>query len=309
MMKKAVVLGATGSIGYAITKELAEKGVNTIAFSRTRSKLMTLFGDHSAITVCAGNVFHINDLREACRQADLIVHAINIPYQDWERDLHTIMDNVLKVTEEAHARLAVVDNIYAYSDNPGYPIAETHKKQPHTKKGRLRLSLEKRIWESNVKALIAHFPDFYGPYAGNTLLGQTFKGVSQNKPALFVGKLSTPREYIYTPDAAKALITLAAHEKAYGQNWNIPGSGVITGEQIFTILRERLSYKKSVWSIGKKAIAFMGWFQPLMKEAVEMLYLTENPIILSGEKYESVIDEIPRTPYEQGIVDTVRAMR
>ncbi len=44
-----------------------------------------------------------------------------------------------------------------------------------------------------------------------------------------------------------------------------------------------------------------------MKEIVEMLYLTEEPLTLSGEKYRKRIGQIPATGFEQGISETIRA--
>ena len=41
-------------------------------------------------------------------------------------------------------------------------------------------------------------------------------------------------------------------------------------------------------------IQFIGLFDKQMKEFVEMLYLTEKPVVLSGEKYEKCIGELPK---------------
>ncbi|ANC22392.1 NADH-ubiquinone oxidoreductase subunit 6 [Bacillus cereus] len=41
-------------------------------------------------------------------------------------------------------------------------------------------------------------------------------------------------------------------------------------------------------------IQFIGLFDKQMKKFVEMLYLTEKPVVLSGEKYEKCIGELPK---------------
>lgn len=46
-----------------------------------------------------------------------------------------------------------------------------------------------------------------------------------------------------------------------------------------------------------------------MKEVVEMLYLTEEPLTLSGAKYEKWIGPIIATPFEEGITATVKALQ
>ncbi len=86
--------------------------------------------------------------------------------------------------------------------------------------------------QANVRMFIAHFPDFYGPNAENTLVHHTLKGILANKMSSFVEDKKIAREYIFTPDGAKAIVELASHDEAYGQNWNISGYGAITGEEL-----------------------------------------------------------------------------
>jgi hypothetical protein len=47
----------------------------------------------------------------------------------------------------------------------------------------------------------------------------------------------------------------------------------------------------------------------MMKEFVEMMYLTEQPVVLSGEKLERQIGKIPMTPYQTGIAQTLKFMK
>jgi len=39
-----------------------------------------------------------------------------------------------------------------------------------------------------------------------------------------------------------------------------------------------------------------------------LLYLTEEPLKLSGRKYERMVGPVPAVSYEQGIAETVRAI-
>lgn len=52
-------------------------------------------------------------------------------------------------------------------------------------------------------------------------------------------------------------------------------------------------------------IGMLGLFDKQMKEFLEMLYLTEEPVVLSGEKYESYIGEVPKTSYHEGLKETI----
>ncbi len=56
-------------------------------------------------------------------------------------------------------------------------------------------------------------------------------------------------------------------------------------------------------------MALAGLFNPMMREVVEMMYLTEEPVVLSGEKYEALIGPLPKTPYEEGIKKTIEHLK
>jgi len=308
-MKKALVLGATGGMGSALVKELVSREIQVVAFARNKGKLEQLAQGNKLIQVFKGDVFEKEDLLTAAADVDHIYHSVNIPYPEWAEKQPLLMNNILETAKERQLKLAIVDNIYAYGRANGEPIDEKHPKQPHTKKGKIRLQLETMAKQSGVPVLIAHFPDFYGPDAGNTLLNYLFDAVIKNKKAMHVGDQKIAREYLYTPDGAKALVDLSLHDQAYGQNWNIPGAGTITGVEIVKLVKEYTGYNRKISTVTKNMIRFVGLFDRFMREYLEMYYLNEEPVILKGDKYEQYIGKLPRTPYEEGIRETLNEMR
>ncbi|KAB2328675.1 SDR family NAD(P)-dependent oxidoreductase [Cytobacillus depressus] len=304
-MKKALVLGATGGIGYALVRELVERGVEVVAFSRGKEKLHALYQNESKVFIFSGDALVEKDVIEAADGVDVIFHAVSFPYEEW-KDKHPLcIETIIRAAEKQQTKIALVDNIYAYGRQSKIEVIEDTKKEPHTKKGKIRLTIENRLKRSNVPCLIVHMPDLYGPNAENTLLHETLKNVVLNKSANFVGDTKVAREFIFTLDGAKAMVELASREDTYNQNWNIPSSHPITGEEIIEILRKEVGYKKSIRTVSKAMIRFIGLFQPFMREMVEMMYLTEDPVILSGKKYEEKIGPIPQTPYKNGIKETL----
>ncbi len=66
-------------------------------------------------------------------------------------------------------------------------------------------------------------------------LGSTLEAIAADKMAFFIGNMRVPREIVYLPDAAFIIAELASRDDAYGQNWHIPGSGSISGNEIVHI--------------------------------------------------------------------------
>ncbi|MGM7703203.1 SDR family NAD(P)-dependent oxidoreductase [Pseudalkalibacillus sp. Hm43] len=308
-MKKALVLGATGGMGYAIVSELNQRGIKTVAFARNQSKLEKLFGTYSFVECVVGDVFQKEQMITVASGVDVIFHAINIPYHRWEEDQPTIVRNIVDTAKQTGAKLAMVDNIYAYGRGDGSLVQETTPKRPHTKKGKIRLELEHMAFKANVPVLVAHFPDYYGPNAENTFIHFLLKDVLQNKRASYVGNTAIAREFLYTPDGARAIVELSLREDAYGQNWNIPSAGSISGEDILQTVRELTGYEKKVSVVTKNMIRMVGLFNPQMRELTEMMYLNEQPVVLSGHKFESKVGPVPKTPYRKGLEQTIEFMK
>lgn len=316
-MKKALVLGATGGTGKAIAQELAYRGIEVVLFGRTAQKLETLkaeLGGSALIDFQAGDVFDAAHVAEAARGAQVIFHAASIPYHEMGKKLLPMARAVLAGAERAGAKLVAIDGIYPYGKRTStQPIREDFPKNPHTRKGRTKLEFERLLFDpryGGIPKLIVRLPDYYGPSMNQaSYLGQTFEDIAANKPTVFIGSKKVPREFVYLPDAAKMIVELALKDEAYGQNWHIPSAGPIAGNRLVKLAQKSAGSSKPVIPLGRASLSLLGIFVPVMKEVVEMLYLTEEPLLLSGEKYETLIGPIPVTPYEQGVAQTVAAMQ
>lgn len=308
-MKKAAVVGATGAMGYALVSELQQQGVEVLAFCRNVQKADRLFQGMTNVAVVKGDVRDEKLLRQIFEMVDIAFISLNIPYQNWKDELLALFTDVFLAAQATGTKLAVVDNIYSYSMEAQWLTEET-KREPVTKKGQLRKLLlqEAETWQNKgTEILIAHFSDFYGPYADNTILQQTITSMLRGKRPLFVGPINNKREFIYTLDGARALITLARHSDAYHQCWNIPGGELASGEEIISILRELTGNRKKPFVVSRQMIRFLGMFSGFMREVSEMMVLTEKPVYLSGAKYEEKIGPLPKTKLAVGLKAVVES--
>ncbi|MFP4975019.1 NAD-dependent epimerase/dehydratase family protein [Paenibacillus sp. CN-4] len=314
-MKKAIVLGATGGVGQPLTAELLKRGIETVAFGRSMGKLQNLsasLGTPARLHLAAGDAFNPDDVERAAEGADVIFHSANIPYHEMESRLLHLGESVMTAAQRLRTKIVVVDGIYPYGRRTVDQATEDHPKRPHTRKGKIRLAYESLIfsnrWEG-AEPLIVRLPDYYGPSAQASYLDVTLGAIAAGKPAVFVGNMTVPREYVYLPDAAKMIVEVASKETSYGQNWHIPGPSLLSGKEIVRIAQAAAGTRKPVIPMGRISLSLAGLFNPVMKEVVEMLYLTEEPFVLSGSKYEREIGPIRWTSHEQAIGDTIRELQ
>lgn len=315
-MNKAIVIGATGGTGAAVTEELVMKGIPTIAFGRSRQKLEQLarrLGNPGNLTLAVGDAFRPNDIVSHADDADVLFHCANVPYHEMATKLVPLGEAIMEAAEELAVKVVAVDGIYPYGRRQAELVSEEHPKNPHTKKGKVRLQFEKMLFSSRwqqAKVAIVRLPDYYGPTANDaSYLGSTLEAIAAGKMAFFIGNMTVPREYVYLPDAAAMIVELASKEFAYGQNWNIPGAGLISGKEIVAYAQAASGTAKPVLPLGTLSLSLLGLKIPVMKEIVEMLYLTKEPLTLSGEKYKRMIGAIRATSYEKGIKETISALR
>ncbi|BFT70947.1 SDR family NAD(P)-dependent oxidoreductase [Paenibacillus sp. P36] len=315
-MKKAIVIGATGGTGAAITEELVKRGIETIAFGRSRQKLEQFarkLGNPKHLTLSVGDAMRPGDIVAQAGGADVLFHCANVPYHEMVNKLIPLGESVMEAAERLAIRVVAIDGIYPYGRKQMELVTEDHPKQPHTIKGNVRLDYERMLFSqrwTKAQVMIIRLPDYYGPTANEaSYLGSTLEAIAAGKLAFFIGNMQVPREFVYLPDAAAMVAELAGNDFAYGQNWHIPGAGLISGREIVRIARSASGIAKPVIPLKKLGLSLIGMSVPVMKEVVEMLYLTEEPLVLSGEKYKRLIGPIVATPFKEGITSTVRALQ
>ncbi|MDF2649520.1 MAG: epimerase [Paenibacillus sp.] len=315
-MEKAIVIGATGGTGAAITEELVKRGIRTIAFGRSRQKLEQFagkLGNPAHLTLAVGDAMRPDDIVAQAGGADVLFHCANVPYHEMENKLIPLGQSVMEAAERLAIKVVAIDGIYPYGRRQMDLVTEEHPKQPHTKKGKVRLDYEQMLFSkrwSKAKVMIVRLPDYYGPTANEaSYLGSTLEAIAAGKMAFFVGNMHVPREFVYLPDAAAMITELASKDFSYGQNWHIPGVGLISGREIVQIAQAASGYVKPVIPMKKLGLSILGMFVPVMKEVIEMLYLTEEPLTLSGDKYKRLIGPIAATPFQEGITATIMALQ
>lgn len=316
-MKKAIVIGATGGTGAAITEELVKRGIPVTAFGRSLRKLEQLaakLGNPPHLSLASGDAFKAEEVTAASIGSEVLFHCANVPYHEMAERLIPLGEAVMEAANRLRLKVVVVDGIYPYGRRQSDPVTEEHPKEPHTRKGRVRLEFGRMVFSkrwSRARPLIVRLPDYYGPTANQaSYLGTTLEAIAKGKMAFFVGNMRVPREFVYLPDAAKMIVEIALKEEAYGQEWNIPGgAGIISGEEIVRLARQAAGTSKPVLPLGRVGLSLLGMFVPVMKEVVEMLYLTNEPLRLSKAKYERFIGPVPATSYEEGLRATIRELR
>ena len=117
-------------------------------------------------------------------------------------------------------------------------------------------------------------------------------------------------EFIFISDAAKAMIMAAERPDAFGQEFNVPGPEPARVRDWITLVFKLAGFAPKMVGTGRLFVRFVGLFNSTARAFGEMQYLTEEPLILDGSKFNSFFGtKYPSRSYEEGIRETLAWIR
>lgn len=310
MAELALVLGATGGLGAAVVRALIATQRPVRAFVRSRQKLEALLHDlHTRVEIVEGDMLHADDLAAATQSAAVIFDCVNVPMTKFELNLQAtqvLLDTV--ATSRPHIVYPGNTWIYGLPQQP--QIAESHPKEPISRKGRIKLDIEQMLLnaysEKQIPVTIVRFPNFYGPAVTNAWMKSIFERAISGKSIYFPGNPSIRQEFIHIDDAARAMLTVAQQERAYGREFNVPGTGLLTPEEFGVLLFRAAGTSGTVDMISSMMISAFAALSKDAREVKEMLYLFEHEFALDGTAIHQAFGFAPAISYEEGLRKTVQ---
>ena len=312
-MDKVAIFGAAGPIGRYVGMELDRRGIPFRAVGRTAAKLEEAFGKLPHAEVVAADLSDSGGAMQAARGVDTIVYTLGVAYTDFQ-----LYPKLMRVAVDAAAaagvqRFVLVTGVYSYGIPQTQRVAETHPRVPVSVKGQLRKEQEDVLMAAGerglFKCIVVRLPDFYGPYADNSLANPVFRAALAGKTANWLGPVGALHEFVFVPDAGPAIVALASRDDCYGEAWNFAGPGEISSLAFIQKIYQAAGREPKFRSAGRTLLRMLVWFNPLMRELPEMLYLQETPVLLDDEKLCRMLGQVHKTSYDEGIKLTLEWMR
>jgi nucleoside-diphosphate-sugar epimerase len=178
---------------------------------------------------------------------------------------------------------------------------------PVSKKGAVRAEIAGMLMDAveagRLQALIARSADFYGPAIQNNsvLTEMVFKPLAAGKRANWMGSVNHRHSFTYTPDAGKATALLGNTPDAFNQVWHLPtAADPFTGKTWIEAIAKEMGVTPKYQAAPKFLVRLLGWFVPIMREMVEMMYQYDREYVFDSSKFAERFDFQP-TPYREGI--------
>ncbi len=302
-----VVFG-TGPVGQALIRALVGRGHRVRAINRSG------VGELPArVELHPGDASDRHFARDVCAEASVVYQCAAPPYHRWPELFPRLQAGVMAGAAAAGAKLVVMDNVYMYGSPFGKPLTERRPATATTRKGRVRTEMAEALLAAHqkgrVRVAIGRASDFFGPGATLSAMGsRVFGAALRGEPANVLGDISLPHTYNYVPDIARGLQILGEREEALGEVWHLPGPETVTTREFLTMVYAEAGHPTRFRRAGKAMLRFLGFFNPQVRELVEMMYQFEEPFVVDHGKFVEAFGDIS-TPLTEAISATVEWYR
>jgi nucleoside-diphosphate-sugar epimerase len=301
---RTAVLGAAGGIGQALTAELAARGHQVTAVSRTGRPLP----DVQAKPVAA-DVYDRPSTAAACADAEVVVLAAMPPYHAWAGNFERMLDVVVAVALDVGARVVFVDNLYMYGPADG-PISERSPEHA-TGKGALRRALARRLLEDDrLSVTVGRASDYYGPGGTNSFLhSMVFEPALAGRTARVMLAGDQPHTWHYLPDLARSFATLVEHPDADGRAWVLPAAPPLTQHEVIDIVGDSLEGPVKTSTVTPGLLAIASLVSRQAREGRKVAHQFDRPWVADSSDFDATFGPMELTSHQTAIPTTLDWLR
>lgn len=307
----ALIVGANGGVGSQISKMLLLRGWRVRAMTRRPVSVSATDG----VERVTGDAMNRQDVVEAAKGAQLVVHAVNPPgYRNWDRQVLPMLDNSIAAAEACGARIVFPGSVYNFGPDAFPLLTEDSPQKPFTRKGTLRVEMERRLKMASMRGvpvLIVRAGDFFGPDAKNNWFSQML--VRPGKPVRSVQNPAAPHaghQWAYLPDVAETIGRLLdrAEELSTFAVYHMEGFWDFDGLQLVGAIERAVGHPVKRRRLSWLGIKLAAPFVPLFREVLEMQYLWQMPIRMSNRKLTDFLGTEPKTPIDIAVSTTLASL-
>ncbi|HTS42216.1 MAG TPA: NAD-dependent epimerase/dehydratase family protein [Xanthobacteraceae bacterium] len=305
MNGRILVLGAAGRLGAVAAETFRDAGWSARGLVRP--------GRTSAVPRGVEPVEAVtrDDAVAAGRGCDVVLNAFNPIITEWQKNAMSLAYGAIAAAEENGATLLFPGSVWNFGSDMPAVIDESTPMTTTTRKGRLRVEMERRIREAcdrGMRAIIVRAGDYFGGGRGSWLDLVILKNIAQGR-LVYPGPLAIVHAWAYLPDFAQTMVRLAERRASFGPCETFGFSGhAVTGNAFVAAIEAATNRKLVVRPMGWWMIKTFGQLLPIGRELAELEYLWRVPHRISGDKLKAAIGEEPHTPLAEAVAATLKQL-
>src|SRR6266849_5006382 len=308
MKGRIIVLGGAGRLGRAAAQAFKSAGWQVASLVRGSSAEGAALGTE-IIEVDARDA---QSVIAATSGADVVLHALNVPYADWGRLALPLADIAIAAARESRATLVFPGNLYNYGAGMPARIDETTPMHPTSRKGSIRVAIETRLREAaegGLRTIVLRAGDYFGGEGRGSWLDRVIvKGIAAGR-LTYPGPLDTIHEWAYLPDVAQALVQVVEQRERLAPFATLGFAGhAVTGRAFVAAISRACRRDFKIDFVPWRWLRMMGIVVPVFRELADISYLWSTPHAIAGARLAEIIGDIPRTPLDQAITASLAVL-
>ncbi|MDR3474855.1 MAG: NAD(P)H-binding protein [Devosia sp.] len=295
------VLGINGHVGHWVAQAFQDAGWTVRGMGRSNKQPI------AGVEFVVGNAESVADMARAVEGSDVVVNALNLPYDKWFGGaMEAQTERVIAAVGKTGKTLLYPGNIYNYAASlrEVRPDSPQHPERP---RGEIRVRCEAMLKAAaargDLQAIIVRAGDFFGPDSHGDWFDQAI--LAQKGKVAAPGDAGVGHSWAYLPDLGRAFEKLAWHRGEFGafESFHFAGH-FVTSEQLVAAVRRTAPMPLKTASFPWALFGVIGLFNPLMREVGKMRYLWQNPMRLVDPRLATILGPDFDTPYEDAIAVT-----
>jgi len=299
------VLGINGHIGHHAAAAFQQAGFSVSGFGRSNRRPL------AGVRFVQGDAASLDDLTAVIAGADIVVNALNLPYDKWDKGrAEAQLALVIAAMGDGGKTLMFPGNIYNYAagDRRITPATPQH---PQTPRGAIRVRQEDMLAAASrpgkFQTIILRAGDFYGPATVGDWYDQAIMMDAKKGKIHHMADLDLAHAWAYLPDLGRAFATLGEQRAQFGafESFHFAGHYVTHGALMAAIVKAAPGPLKVVplpWIV----LQAMALANGVMREVIKMRYLWNNPMELVDPRLDALLGADFATPFELAVAETVR---
>lgn len=301
---KVTVLGINGHIGQHAARAFVEAGWEVSGFGRSNKQPIP------GVRFIRGDAESVEDMAAAIADADVVVNALNLPYDKWDQGRKEAqIGRVIAAMGTSGKTLLFPGNIYNYAASQRH-VTPDAPQNPQTPRGAIRVRAEAMFKAAaergDMQVLIIRAGDFFAPNNGFDYFEQALLREAGKGRVAIPGAPEIGHSWAYLPDLGRAFEKVAATRATLGAFETLHFAGhFVTHGQLIAAVQAAAPVPLKVVPFPWTMLKLMGLAMPVMREVVKMRYLWDNTMELRDPRLDAILGENFGTPFDEAIAAVV----
>jgi nucleoside-diphosphate-sugar epimerase len=300
MTSTVLILGAAGRLGHCLAAAFADAGWQVRA--QSRKPLPSALQSHPQIQAVRCDALDAAALGDAARGADVVIHALNPPYTEWDRLALPLADAAIAAARASGALLMLPGNVYNFGNELPPILTTATPERGNTSKAKIRIETEARMAAGAIDSIVIRAGDFFGGAQPGSWMDLTLASKLAAGRFIYPGRMDVAHAWAYLPDLARTFVRVAEQRAQLRGSHRLHFAGhTVTGQQMQQAVEAAAGRPLRVGGLPWGFMRVISPFVPMWRELVTMRYLWQRPHQLEDSALRALIGTVPGTPLQQAV--------